>query len=229
MVTVALIGPDGAGKTTVSRRLERELGMPVKSIYMGVNLDSSGLLLPTTRLLLALKRARGRKPDMVASSDRDARRPRPRGFLRRSAAGAKSGARLGVWLGEEWFRQLVAWYHARLRGRVVLFDRHFYADYYAYDIAPGNGDRRLTSRIHGFLLERVYPKPDLVICLDAPAEVLYARKREASVEWLRRRRDEYLRIADVVPHFVRVDASRPIDEVTRDVARAIVTFKGRTA
>ena len=29
MFTVALIGPDGSGKTTISKRLETELGLPV--------------------------------------------------------------------------------------------------------------------------------------------------------------------------------------------------------
>jgi shikimate kinase len=30
--TVALIGPDGAGKTTVARRLQRELALPVEYV-----------------------------------------------------------------------------------------------------------------------------------------------------------------------------------------------------
>src|SRR3954454_5666071 len=67
MISVALIGPDGAGKSTITERLEREpLPAPVKRIYMGVNLQAGGLMLPTTRLALAIKTARGRRPDMVA-------------------------------------------------------------------------------------------------------------------------------------------------------------------
>jgi thymidylate kinase len=223
MFTVALIGPDGAGKTTVSRRLAKELPLPVKSIYMGVNLDSSSLMLPSTRLILALKRARGRKPDMVAATDRPSdERRRP--FVGRAAASAKRGTRLAVWLGEEWLRQLVAWYHAKARRRVVVFDRHFFADYYAYDVAPPTARRPLSSRIHGILLQHAYPKPDLAVFLDAPAAVLYARKPEATVEWLERRREEYVRMRDVLPNFARVDASGPADEVAREVARVIIGF-----
>ena len=108
-----------------------------------------------------------------------------------------------------------------------MFDRHVYADYYHADIdrADAAGGRRpLSSRVHGFLLEHAYPKPDLVVCLDAPGEVLFERKHEASVEWLERRRRQYLQLATVVPHFAVVDVDRPLDVVTRDVATVITEF-----
>jgi cytidylate kinase len=57
MFTVALIGPDGAGKTTISRRLEHELPLPVKYVYMGINTVASNHMLPTTRLACAMKRS----------------------------------------------------------------------------------------------------------------------------------------------------------------------------
>jgi thymidylate kinase len=116
----------------------------------------------------------------------------------------------------------VATYHRR-RGSIVVFDRHFYADYYHADVAA-NGRRSITSRVHGQLLEHVYPKPDLVICLDAPGSVLFARKGEASAEWLERRRQQYLSLREVLPGFVVVDADRPLDAVTREVATVITEF-----
>jgi thymidylate kinase len=127
-----------------------------------------------------------------------------------------------LWVAEEWFRQLVAVYH-RSRGAIVVFDRHFFADYYHADVL-GQDRRSMSSRIHGFLLEHAYPKPDLVICLDAPGSVLFARKGEASPEWLDRRRSQYLSLRDAVPHFVVVDADRPLDAVTREVAAVITEF-----
>lgn len=221
MFTVALIGPDGAGKTTISRRLVHSLPLPLKYVYMGVNLDSSNFMLPTTRLLLEIKRVRGRRPDMVANPDRG--KPIPKGAVKRAAARLKSSIRLINWIGEEWFRQVLVWYYQR-RGYIVLFDRHFFSDFYAYDIAKNGKAQPLGRRIHGLMLKHIYPKPDLVIYLDAPAEVLFARKGEGTLELLEQRRQEYLQMRNVVKRFAVVDASQPEDEVVRDVAELIWDF-----
>ncbi|RPJ00939.1 MAG: hypothetical protein EHM39_04075, partial [Chloroflexi bacterium] len=65
MFTVAVIGPDGAGKSTVTHELLHKLSLPAKYVYMGVNLESSKMVLPTTRLFLELKKRRGKRPDMA--------------------------------------------------------------------------------------------------------------------------------------------------------------------
>jgi thymidylate kinase len=223
MFTVALIGPDGAGKTTIGRRLEHALPLPVKYIYMGVNRESSNLMLPTTRLIRAIKRARGAQPDTAGPPDPNRVRTRPKGIIKRTISSMRSGLRLINQLSEEWFRQASTWYYQR-RGYIVLFDRHFFSDYYAYDIGRSDKDQPLSSRIHGFILNHVYPKPDLVIYLDAPAEVLFARKGEGTIAALERRRQEYLQMRDLVKHFAVVDASQPEDDVTRDVTRLIWDF-----
>jgi thymidylate kinase len=230
--TIALVGADGAGKSTLTRALEdAALPRPVKRIYMGVNLESSGLMLPTTRLVLALKRRRGRRPDMTGPArslpDLDDGSPPPTGWR----SGLRAGARFTVWMLEEWFRQLVTVGYAA-RGYIVVFDRHFFADYYDAD-SPGPPARprgSLTGRAHAWLLTHAYPRPALVICLDAPGQVLYARKPEASPEWLERRRQGYLALGAVVPTFVVVDASRRPDLVLNDVIETIRTHwkEGRT-
>ncbi|MDQ4077229.1 MAG: hypothetical protein M3220_13395, partial [Chloroflexota bacterium] len=115
----------------------------------------------------------------------------------------------------------------RHRGYIVLFDRHFFADYFAHDIVGEASDRPRSRRIHGYMLQRFYPQPDLVIFLDAPPELLFARKGEGTVALLERRRQEYLQLRDHVRHFCIVDATQPVDEVVRDVASLIQDFYGR--
>ncbi|HET6319783.1 MAG TPA: hypothetical protein VFG86_25265, partial [Chloroflexota bacterium] len=70
MFSVALVGPDGAGKTTIGRHLERTFPYPLTYLYMGDNLDACNVLLPTTRLARALTRARRAQHRFTAQPDR---------------------------------------------------------------------------------------------------------------------------------------------------------------
>jgi len=219
MTTVALIGADGAGKTTVARRLPGLLPVPVRYLYMGVSAESSNVMLPTTRIARRLKRALGAPPD-TAGPPSHAPRKRSRSFARRRVADVRAALRLGNRFAEEWYRQ---WHASRWEraGAVVVFDRHFFVDYHAYDVA--GDDRSWSQRLHGAVLGRLYPRPDLVVYLDAPGEVLLARKGEGSVEALEARRDEYRAVAPLVPAFVEVDATQPVEAVASQVADAIRT------
>jgi thymidylate kinase len=218
VTTVALIGADGAGKTTVARRLPALLPVPVRYLYMGVSADSSNMLLPTTRMARRIKRALGAPPDTAGPPSHDRRKPRQTSFLKRRLADLRAAIRLGNRFAEEWYRQWRAWRWERT-GAVVVFDRHFLIDYHAYDLE--GADRTWSQRVHGAMLGRLYPRPDLVVYLDAPGEVLLARKGEGSVEALERRRGEYRAIAALVPAFVEVDATKSVDAVAADVAEAI--------
>jgi thymidylate kinase len=224
MTTVALIGADGAGKTTVAARLPDRLPIPVRYLYMGVSAESSNVLLPTTRIVRRLKRALGAAPDTAGPPSHDRPAKRPRSFLKRRVSDVRAALRLGNRLAEEWYRLVVARRWER-DGALVIFDRHFFIDYHAYDVA--GEDRSWSQRLHGWILGRAYPRPDLVIYLDAPGEVLIARKGEGTVEALERRRAEYRAIAGLVQDFVEVDATQPLDAVTDEVAAAITARLAR--
>jgi thymidylate kinase len=214
MSSIALIGPDGAGKTTLSRMLEQSELLPIRYLYMGVAASSSNVALPTTRLAEWVKQ-RTRKTMMADRHD---------GALP-SAVGSggrlRAAVRLANRLVEEWYRQFVSWYY-QIRGFVVLYDRHF-----LFDFAPEivNAEREsLEQRIHRWALTYLYPRPDLVIFLDAPGEVLFARKGELSVVELERRRQGFLLQGKRIANFVRVDATKPLadvyDELVGHIARA---------
>jgi thymidylate kinase len=222
--TVAFIGPDGSGKSTIARRVAATLPVPTRYLYMGVNLESSSEMLPTTRLVLFAKRRRGGRPDMTA------RVATPPAGGNGALATVRSVVRIGAWIAEEWYRALLA-ARARRRGQLVIFDRHFFCDYYATDVRPvlpGGDERRrpLASRIHGAMLRRWYPRPDATFLLDAPAAVLLARKGEGTLESIEQLRADYRSLADVLPAFTVVDVDRPIDSVAADLGTRVMALVG---
>jgi thymidylate kinase len=218
-LTVALIGPDGAGKTTIARRLELALARPARYLYMGTNVGASNRLLPTTRLARAIRRRSGR-PDRRpgASAPTSGSGARSSGGIRRLARSVKGGLWLANRIAEEGYRLAIAARHRR-GGEVVILDRDFFFDYYISDVARPN--RSIGRRLHGLLLRRAFPRPDLVVYLDAPAEVLFERKGEWSIEWLAERRAQYRAMLRLAPHHAEVDATQPIDEVVARVREAI--------
>jgi thymidylate kinase len=222
MITVALVGADGSGKTTVSRRLLESLPLPSKYLYMGVNSNSGNLVLPTTQILRKIRRARGIKPRYGPPDPARVKAP-PKNRVLHWLLILKSLVGMINQMAEEWLRQGVLWYYQR-RGYVILLDRHIFLDCYAHEIAGDGIDRPLHKRLHGWMLKNYFPKPDLVICLDAPAEVLVDRKMEGTLELRERRRQEYLDLSNVVDNFAIVDAAQSEDEVTRRTADIILNF-----
>lgn len=207
MPAIALIGPDGAGKTTLTRMLRDSGVLPFRCLYMGVNTSSSNVALPTSRLV---ERSRSRTGATVSR--------RPRGPVWRTA-------RLLNRIAEEWFRQSVSWYY-QARGYTVLYDRHYLFDF-SSELATGV-DEGLDKRLHRRLLQAFYPRPDMVIVLDAPGSVLYARKGELTPPELERRRMALLRAGARQPGFVRIDATRPLLEVYAEIESLVIArFGGR--
>ena len=120
---------------------------------------------------------------------------------------------------EELYRLGVASALAR-RGHLVILDRHPYLDYHQRRFRPDGGWMRMGDRVHAMLLRHVYPKPEVLVLLDAPAEVLHARKPEGTLEAVRARRQEYLDVADRLRgnvHMSVIDVSAPEDEVAAEL------------
>jgi thymidylate kinase len=211
MASVALIGPDGAGKTTLTQMLVASGVLPFRYLYMGIDIPASNVALPTSRWIERYKQRAAAEPPGPT------RRSGMVGPLRRQAWAA---ARLVNRVADQWFRQSVSWMY-ELRGFVVLYDRHFFFDF-SPEITGGGG--ALDRRLHEWHLRRCYPRPGLVIFLDAPGHVLYARKHESSVEELERRRQAFLAAGQRLRHFVRVDATRPLPEVYEEIAAHVVRY-----
>ncbi|GAA4286211.1 hypothetical protein [Georgenia daeguensis] len=169
-VSLALLGLDGAGKSTVAARLLADVPWPTVSLYLGVWRESA--------------------------ADHALRHV--------------LGARLLLRLGRLTTTALRARYHRAL-GRVVLLDRH------VIDAVLPSPDLDWKGRVTAALVLRTAPDPDRLVFLDAPAEVVFARKGELTPDELERRRAYYRSLDGRFPQLVTVDATQPLEQVVREV------------
>lgn len=223
--TVAIIGPDGAGKSTLIDKLENGLPFSVMRIYMGVNPAAATHALPTTRFIWFLNRMLKRpRPDYDADSPREApKKESKKGGLKQIFREFKSALFVANRISEQWYRQAVCWYY-QWRGYLVLIDRHFYLDYLAVKLSGDVQRTVLAWRIHDFLIDRVYPRPNLTLYLDAPPEVLFARKQEVSLVRLEMMRRAYKQIYAYVPAFELLDATQSAEQVCEAAKRKIIAM-----
>ena len=116
-------------------------------------------------------------------------------------------------------------YPCRVCSTLTIFDR-YYQDLladparYRYDASLGFAAR----------LGRLLPQPDIVFILDAPAEVLQARKQEVSFAESARQRNAYLTLVGEFRRAHVIDASQPVDAVVAKVLAHTLDFlEARTA
>ncbi|MDZ7267827.1 MAG: hypothetical protein ONB48_15600 [candidate division KSB1 bacterium] len=190
-LTVALLAPDGAGKSTLAAALQRDFGLRAELLYMGGNVQASTVGLPTTGWLHRRQRAAARNWRLLL---------KPVVFVNR--------------LLEQWYRFGYAHWQ-KWRGRVVVFDR------FVYDAWVSRPAITLRQRLRRAVLNFGWPTPDLIILLDAPGELLYRRKGEHSPAWLEQQRRGYLSLQHRLPQMVVVEASQPAHEVQRQVTAII--------
>ena len=228
-VTIAVVGADGSGKTSVGEALLASGQLPMKYLYLGPALGSSSHALPTSRLINWLRR---RKVRSLISADQgmppdELMTEQMRKRLKRGPVLKTLGMLNRV--AEEWYRQCIAWVY-RLRGYHVLCDRHFLFECCPDSASSRKPDAPVTDRLHDWLLRRFYPEPAIVVFLDAPAAVLHARKPEWTPEYLDRQRARILEQGRHTRNFVIVDATQPFPDVLAEVTRlAIATTEGRSA
>jgi len=226
MASVALIGQDGAGKTTISQMVLEQLPYKMKYIYMGRNVESGNYSLPTSKIIHLYKIYKYKKTHKI--SDSSTARKLSLHELdknRKVDTRGKIGAilRLLNRLTEEWYRLIISWNY-QIRGYLVIYDRHFIFDYMPDQLDERKTRRRLTTRIHDWSLNNLYEVPSLVIFLNAPAEVLYARKGEATIDYINAKNKAFLEFGKKLKNFEVVDAAQPVDKVFDDVRKKMSEF-----
>ncbi len=221
-ISVALIGGDGAGKSTIARRLVDDPDLDFAYMYMGPSLESASHLLPWSKFALRKKLARLQREAIAAGTGVNGgvvvvnthsleQRQTPSSLPRFVARSANQYIEL--------LYRLAAAANFRRQGHSVVFDRHI-----LYEIsAPATVDdlaARLRS-IYVRLLHRTCPQPDLTLLLLASPEVMLARKGETDLAYLQQRNDGWLEATAGNPSVVRISADGEPDEVYGEVVDAL--------
>ena len=105
------------------------------------------------------------------------------------------------------------------QGGLVLVDRYYY-DFFV-------DQRRYRLQVPQSVVRLGYTllkKPDLVILLDAPAEVLQSRKREVPLAETERQCRAYRALVERCSNGRVVNAAQPVEKVGADINRAILDF-----
>ena len=186
---IVILGPDGAGKSSVIQGLMDKLNARGRIVEMR-HLKPEIIL-----------RRRGSK----ATVNIDPHGKTPRSIL-------TSTAKIFVWLMEEWYNNLF-----RDNEKTLLICDRYYHDLLVDPIRYRYGGPAWAAKLIGKLM----PKPKLWVLLDAPAEILQARKREVSAQETARQRKAYEAFVRKQRQYVIVDASQSLDKVIADVDDAI--------
>ena len=197
---VILVGPDGAGKSTLTEQVVRRLSatrIPASPVYLGAQKP----LLPTRKWSQQVRRAMGQSQKAKGPKDVD-RKQRLRGLLHIMA--------------DKWARYLVYVRPRLVRGEVVVVDRYF------YDLRTFAHPLVKSRFVEGFVM-RLIPEPALAFCLVADPELITIRKHELTVAETARQIECYRGIRRWVRNFreIPADGHLPtvIDSITSDVVR----------
>jgi thymidylate kinase len=195
-MTLVLLGADGCGKSSVATGL-------IESLRHTFN-PGKGLHGHWKPMVLPLRRRAERKP----TTDPHAQPPRGRM--------ASLLVLVCHWL-EYLVGACVRFLPVLFRNGLVLMDR------YHYDFAVDPRRYRLQVSAGAVrALFRLLPAPDLVIVLDAPTEVLRARKQEVPEAETRRQQEAFRTLAASLPCAKIVDCAQPLDAVIRDATGQVL-------
>jgi thymidylate kinase len=191
---VAFLGADGSGKSTVIDRVGQDLAPVFRRRA-------------TYHLRPYLRKQKGKGLTITDP------------HLRPLRGRALSLAKLASWWVSYTVGYAIDLFPQLARSTLILFDR-----YYLDVLVDARRYRFGGSQWLAKLVWRVVPRPQVVILLDAPPEVLHTRKQEVLFEEIGRQREEYLKLVRGLPNGYVVDASKPLEEVVFDVETLLLDY-----
>jgi thymidylate kinase len=200
---LVLVGPDGAGKSTVASGVSRSLH---KVFYRPRIFHFRPGLLPDLGAIYGRMRALlcgNAPPERANESNTDVATGRMGWLLR-----------LGYYTADFILGRFPIW-QVRSRGDLVIFDRY----YYEYIIQqPRTG---LPGWLIGFLAKLV-PSPDAVVYLHNTPEGIRERKQELTLDEIRSQAKRYGALVRELPNAYQVDAGGDLETVLDKVSSVVL-------
>lgn len=197
-IMIAFIGTDGSGKSTIIENLPKVLGR---------TFDESQIKYYHWRPKY-LKSPKGDKNSNVNITEPHSKKPYSKvvSFLK------------FMYFNLDYI--LGYWFSVKVhlgKNELVIFDRYYY-DYLV-------DKRRYRLNLNDKLIKlamKVIPKPDITLLLIGTPEILYERKKEISLEEVKKQIIKVKKLGNIISKNEIINVDKNIDEVTFDVAKSIV-------
>jgi len=195
-LVIAILGPDGAGKTAVGDKIKVKLSpafRKIKSYHLRPYVIGN----------------RGKKNNSPVSN--------PHGEAPRNIIESITKL-LYFWI-DYTFGYLFRIRLYKVKSTLVHFDR-YYHDLLIDPLRYRYGAPMWLAR----LISRLIPKPDLFIILDAPAEVIYKRKQEVSFEEILRQREAYIEFSKSQANSVILNTDTSLEKTVEMACSGITEY-----
>lgn len=234
-VVVSIMGPDGAGKSTQTKEVTKELAtkVDVKFMYMGsgdgpISLQRK-IISKFIGIIARLKKGGGvpkNQPPIHTTNTATVSKSSGGNLLKQILLSFKAAS-----LGFEKKNRLRQIERARMRGEIVICDRYPQTNVMGYNDGPklypliesSNGIlRRLANYEYScYRLAEKIP-PDLVIKLTGSLDTLHSRRPEMTREEIEKKQNGILALQFAAPcETVSLDIEQPVDKIKGAILDAI--------
>lgn len=203
---IAFLGPDGAGKTTVGEAYRQRLS----TMFYAANHRCFHW---RPRLLPAPGEVVGKR-----SVTNDVTQPHAQPLRGHASSLLRFAYFAADYLLGHWarVRPVLA------KNGLVTFDR-YYQDFL---VDPLRYRLRISTRLIR-MVGHLVPQPAMIFVLDAPAEMLHARKQELTISEIEHQRSSLKDMAAQEPSATIVDVSRDVESIVDDLERLTLAYLDR--